>query len=84
MTHIVSEVFAYLSRSQPPGELQLGAVEWRDDVDPQRACDIEIPSQQSAVGTLVRVNDTHAEKVIPDACTKAMEIATVTATKLPK
>ncbi|MBB4853959.1 hypothetical protein HNP40_001339 [Mycobacteroides chelonae] len=47
-------------------------------------CSVQIPSQKSAVATLVSVRDSKAEKVIPDACVKAVEIATATAGKLPK
>lgn len=47
-------------------------------------CSVQIPSQKAVVATLVSVRDSQAEKVIPDACTKAIEIATDTARKLPK
>ncbi|TDZ96877.1 DUF3558 family protein [Mycobacteroides salmoniphilum] len=46
-------------------------------------CSVQIPSQRAVVATLVRVDPEAANK-IPDACTKAIEIATDTAAKLPK
>ncbi|OHU31658.1 hypothetical protein BKG76_00095 [Mycobacteroides franklinii] len=62
----------------------LRAVKWRDEADPQRVCHVELPSQQSTVGVLVGVNSPQAHKTIPDACDKAMSIATDVANKLPK
>ncbi|TDZ78782.1 hypothetical protein DE4585_04619 [Mycobacteroides salmoniphilum] len=46
-------------------------------------CSVQIPSQRAVVATLVNV-DAGAATRIPDACTKAIEIATDTAAKLPK
>lgn len=47
-------------------------------------CSVQIPSQKAVIATLVSIRDTKAEKEIPDACTKAIQIATDTAEKLPK
>ncbi|SKU75811.1 MULTISPECIES: DUF3558 family protein [Mycobacteroides] len=79
----------YLNQDLFPGSEQvtvegLAAVRWRDEVDPQRVCYVELPAQKASVGTIVGVRNPQAQKVIPDACTKAMSIATDTAKKLPK
>ncbi|ORB52132.1 hypothetical protein BST43_19450 [Mycobacteroides saopaulense] len=47
-------------------------------------CSVQIPSQKAVIATLVSVRDSKAENQIPDACTKAIQIATDTAGKLPK
>ncbi|WP_081252326.1 DUF3558 family protein [Mycobacteroides chelonae] len=46
-------------------------------------CSVQVPSQKAVVATLVNV-DAGAATRIPDACTKAIEIATDTVAKLPK
>ncbi|WP_237172687.1 DUF3558 family protein [Mycobacteroides abscessus] len=46
-------------------------------------CSVQIPSQRAVVATLVTV-DPEAAGAIPDACPKAIEIATDSAAKLPK
>ncbi|MFT8180981.1 DUF3558 family protein [Mycobacteroides chelonae] len=46
-------------------------------------CSVQIPSQRAVVATLVNV-DAGAATRIPDACTKAIEIATDAVAKLPK
>ncbi|WP_100524128.1 DUF3558 domain-containing protein [Mycobacteroides abscessus] len=79
----------YLNQDNYPGAEaitigDLRAVRWRDNVDPQRVCFIELPSQQASVGTIVGVNSPQAQRAIPDACVKAVAIATDTAKKLPK
>ncbi|MCA4749575.1 DUF3558 domain-containing protein [Mycobacteroides abscessus] len=62
----------------------LDAVRWPDEVDPKRVCYVELPSQRATVGTIVGIRNPQAQRVIPDACAKAMAIATDTAKKLPK
>ncbi|MGH3723813.1 MAG: DUF3558 family protein [Mycobacterium sp.] len=47
-------------------------------------CSAQIPSQKAVVATLVSLDMPSAQKTIGDACTKAIEIATDTAGKLPK
>ncbi|CPT40385.1 Protein of uncharacterised function (DUF3558) [Mycobacteroides abscessus subsp. abscessus] len=79
----------YLNQDNYPGAeaISIGdlrAVRWRDNVDPQRVCFIELPSQRASVGTIVGVNSPQAQRAIPDACAKAVDIATGTAKKLPK
>lgn len=79
----------YLNQDLFPGSAQitiegLNAVRWRDEVGPQRVCHVELPAQKASARTPVRVRDPQAQKVIPDACTKAMNIATDTAKKLPQ
>ncbi|WP_232785643.1 DUF3558 domain-containing protein [Mycobacteroides chelonae] len=56
----------------------------RDEPGNMRNCAVEIPSQQATVSTIIEVSDAPALDQIPDACTKAVEVATLTAKKLPK
>ncbi|TDZ96055.1 DUF3558 family protein [Mycobacteroides salmoniphilum] len=62
----------------------LTAAQYRKPVDDMTVCYIDLPSQRASVGTIVGVNTLQAQRQIPDACTKALEIASVTAKKLPK
>lgn len=62
----------------------LTAAQYRKPVDDMTICYIDLPSQQASVGTIVSVRDRKAKQLIPDACTKALEIASDTAKKLPK
>ena len=62
----------------------LGAVKFRKPADDMTVCYVELPSQKATVGTIVGINSPAAQRAIPDACTKAMRIATDTAKKLPK
>ncbi len=62
----------------------LTAAQYRKPVDDMTICYIDLPSQQASVGTIVSVRDYKAKQMIPDACTKALEIASDTAKKLPK
>lgn len=57
---------------------------YRDEPGDMRSCYIELPSQQATVGIILVVSDAPALTQIPDACTKAVEVATLTARKLPK
>ncbi|MBN7437930.1 DUF3558 domain-containing protein [Mycobacteroides abscessus] len=70
--------------SQPIIVDGLSGVTYRDEPGNMRNCFVEIPSQQATVGTIVEVSDAPALDQIPDACTKAVEVATLTAKKLPK
>ncbi|WP_330220028.1 DUF3558 family protein [Mycobacteroides franklinii] len=40
----------------------LNAARWRDEVDPQRVCYVELPSQKASVGTIVGIRDPQAQK----------------------
>ncbi|SKY22315.1 Protein of uncharacterised function (DUF3558) [Mycobacteroides abscessus subsp. bolletii] len=62
----------------------LNGAQFRKPVDDMTICYIELPSEQASVGTIVSVRDYKAKQMIPDACTKALEIASDTAKKLPK
>lgn len=62
----------------------LTAAQYRKPVDDMTICYIDLPSQQASVGTIVSIRDYKAKQMIPDACTKALEIASATAKKLPK
>lgn len=62
----------------------LTAAQYRKPIDNMAICYIDLPSQQASVGTIVSVRDRKARQMIPDACTKALEIASVTAKKLPR
>lgn len=62
----------------------LTAAQYRKPVDDMTICYIDLPSEKASVGTIVSVRDRKAKQLIPDACTKALEIASVTAKKLPK
>ncbi|TDZ82146.1 hypothetical protein DE4585_02678 [Mycobacteroides salmoniphilum] len=70
--------------SEPVAIEGLNAARWRDEVDPQRVCYVELPAQKASVGTIVGVRNPQAQEAIPDACTKAMSIAADTAKKLPQ
>ena len=70
--------------SQPVTIEGLGGAIHRDEPGNMRNCFVELPSQQATVATIVEVSDPPALQDIPDACTKAVEVATVTAKKLPK
>lgn len=70
--------------SQPVTIEGLGGATYRSDPGDMQNCFVEIPSQQATVGTIVEVTDTPALQQIPDACSKAVEVATLTANKLPK
>lgn len=59
-----------------------GAI-FRDEPANLRNCFLELPSQQATVGAIVEVSDAPALDQIPDSCTKAIEVATLTASKLP-
>lgn len=62
----------------------LTAAQYRKPVDDMTICYIDLPSEKASVGTIVSVRDRKAKQLIPDACTKALEIASDTAKKLPK
>jgi hypothetical protein len=62
----------------------LNGARYRDEPGDMRSCYIELPSQQATVGIILMVSDAPALKQIPDACTKAVEVATLTARKLPR
>lgn len=62
----------------------LSAVKFRSPPDDMTVCYIELPSERATVGTIVSIRDSKAKQAIPDACTKAIAIATETAKKLPK
>lgn len=62
----------------------LGAAMYRTPPGDPTSCSVELPAQKASVGTIVRVNDPQAKRAIPDACTKALTVATDTAKKLPK
>lgn len=62
----------------------LTAAQYRKPVDDMTICYIDLPSEKASVGTIVSVRDRKAKQMIPDACTKALEIASVTAKKLPR
>ncbi|WJR34195.1 DUF3558 family protein [Mycobacteroides immunogenum] len=62
----------------------LTAAQYRKPVDDMTICYIALPSEKASVGTIVSVRDRKAKQLIPDACTKALEIASDTAKKLPK
>nr|WP_134071473.1 DUF3558 domain-containing protein [Mycobacteroides salmoniphilum] len=62
----------------------LGGVTHRDSDGDIRSCYVDLPSQQATVSAIVVVSDAPALTQIPDACTKGVEVATLTAKKLPK
>jgi hypothetical protein len=62
----------------------LSAVKFRSPPDDITVCYVELPSQKATVGTIVSIRDSKAKQQIPDACIKAIAIATDTAKKLPK
>ncbi|WP_234802666.1 DUF3558 family protein [Mycobacteroides salmoniphilum] len=70
--------------SQPITIEGLNGATHRDELGNMRNCAVEIPSQQATVSTIIEVSDPPALDQIPDACTKAVEVATLTAKKLPK
>lgn len=79
----------YLDQQRFPGSEaitvgDLNAVRFRSPPDDQTVCFVVLPSQRATVGTIVRVNDPQAQRSIPDACVKALAIATDAARKLPK
>ncbi|MUM23359.1 DUF3558 domain-containing protein [Mycobacterium sp. CBMA271] len=79
----------YLNQNLFPGALpitieRLNGVTYRDEPGDMRSCFVELPSQQATVGIILVVSDAPALKQIPDACTKAVEVATLTAKKLPQ
>lgn len=61
----------------------LNGVSYRDEPGNLRSCYVELPSEKSTVGTALDILDP-ANAKIPDACTKAVEVATMLAPKLPK
>nr|WP_236738469.1 DUF3558 family protein [Mycobacteroides abscessus] len=63
---------------------ELSAVKFRSPPDDMTVCYVELPSQKATVATIVSVRDSKAKQAIPDACPKAVAIATDTAKKLPK
>lgn len=56
----------------------------RTPQDDMTVCYVELPSQRATVGTIVGINSSQAQRETPDACTRAISIATDTAKKLPK
>ncbi|MFC5335001.1 MULTISPECIES: DUF3558 family protein [Mycobacterium] len=52
--------------------------------DDMTVCYVELPSQNATVGTIVGINSLQAQRQTPDACPRAITIATDTAKKLPK
>ncbi|SLF21374.1 Protein of uncharacterised function (DUF3558) [Mycobacteroides abscessus subsp. bolletii] len=52
--------------------------------DDMTVCYVELPSERATVGTIVGINSLQAQRETPDACPRAISIATDTAKKLPK
>ncbi len=79
----------YLDQTQFPGAQSitiegLSGATYRDEPGDMRSCYVELPSEKATVGIILAVSDAPALEQIPDACTKAVEVATLTAQKLPK
>jgi hypothetical protein len=70
--------------AQPVTVGGLASAQFHKPADDLTVCFVELPSQKASVGTIVRMNDPQAQRETPDACTKAISIATDTAKKLPK
>ncbi|OHU62958.1 hypothetical protein BKG85_16040 [Mycobacteroides chelonae] len=89
ITVLNGSVDHYLDQTQFPGAQPitiegLNGATYRDEPGDMRSCYVELPSEKATVGIILAVTDAPALEQIPDACTKAVEIATLTAQKLPK
>ncbi|BAX95364.1 hypothetical protein MSTE_00011 [Mycobacteroides stephanolepidis] len=89
ITVLNGSVDHYLDQTQFPGAQPitiegLNGATYRDEPGDMRSCYVELPSEKATVGIILAVSDPPALDQIPDACTKAVEVATLTAQKLPK
>lgn len=89
ITVLNGSVEHYLDQTQFPGAQPitiegLSGATYRDQPGDMHSCYVELPSEKATVGIILAVSDAPALEQIPDACTQAVEVATLTAQKLPK